>query len=284
LRPVLLALVAAIVWGVWWIPIRQLEDYGLNGAWGGVGMNAGACLALVVWALSQGQWRINKRALVGTILAGLGVASFAASINHTDVARAVLLFYLAPAWSKLIEWAFMGYRWQFSTTIALISSLSGAFLVMGADLSGAGIGLGDGLALLSGLAWASGAALVFSAPKMSPATQAMFVCGAAAICGTGLGIFDAAPSLTTTGIGLAGLYGVLYVVPVLLLTMWSAQILRPSLLSFILTAEILSGIISAAILLDEPFGLPQILGAILIISGALVELIPGTRKAQSTSL
>ena len=61
------------------------------------------------------------------------------------------------------------------------------------------------------------------------------------------------------------------------MTLWSAQRLAPAVLSFLLTAEILSGVITGALFLDEPFGLLQIIGAVLIIAAALSEVVPRLR-------
>jgi drug/metabolite transporter (DMT)-like permease len=58
---------------------------------------------------------------------------------------------------------------------------------------------------------------------------------------------------------------------VLLVTLWAAQRLAPAAMSFLLTAEIVAGVVSGAVLLAEPFGWPEAAGAGLIILGALVE-------------
>jgi len=74
--------------------------------------------------------------------------------------------------------------------------------------------------------------------------------------------------------GIGALAGLIYVLPILLLTLWSAQRLSPAVISFLLTAEILAGVGSAALLLDEPFGLMQAAGAACILTAAAVEVIP----------
>lgn len=281
MKPVVLAFIAAVIWGIWWLPIRQLEGFGLTGAWAGITMNAGAFLALACWAFATGNWRINKWAALGSILAGVAISSFATSINYTDVARAVLLFYLAPAWSKLFEWAFMGHGWQRTSTFAIAVSLFGAFFAVGGDLSGKSIGVGDVLALLSGLAWAAGSSVVFKSPPQAAGTMALYVCAAGVLVGLLQAGLEPVPSVEAIHL-VAGLgYGCLYVVPIMVLTMWSAQKIAPSILSFVLTAEIIAGVASAAILLDEPFGTYQVLGTCLIIAGALMELVPRLRSTQA---
>ena len=49
IAPVIAAFLSAVLWGIWWIPIRYLESLGMDGAWGSAVMNAGAFLAALVW-------------------------------------------------------------------------------------------------------------------------------------------------------------------------------------------------------------------------------------------
>lgn len=80
------------------------------------------------------------------------------------------------------------------------------------------------------------------------------------------------------GLGAALLAGAVYVIPVMFLKLWSAQRLAPATLTFLLTAELLSGVVSSAIWLDEPFGVSQGLGAVLILAAAVAEVLkPGAQ-------
>ncbi len=283
LLPALTAFLSAALWGIWWIPIRYLETLGMEGAWGSVAMNAGAGLAALIWLLLRAERpTLALQGLFGAALVGAAVTSFSVAITIADVVRVILLFYLAPAWGKVIEWAFMGRPWRWSTTIALAASLGGAWFVLGGELSLVAPGLGDVLAVLSGMAWAGGAALIFTGQRSSPImlTLATALAGAAlgllfAWVGEGLGL---AGGLSATG-GAAGVgIGALYVLPILALTLWSAQRLSPALISFLLTAEILSGVVSGAVLLDEPFGPMQMAGAALVLVAALSEVLVSLRR------
>ena len=98
------------------------------------------------------------------------------------------------------------------------------------------------------------------------------------ILGTGTP-FSGATSLAGSAFG-AG-FGAIYVLPILALTLWSAQRLSPAVISFLLTAEILSGVFSGVLLLDEPFGPMQMAGACLIFMAALSEVLAGLRPAKA---
>jgi len=284
MAPVWLATCAAAVWGLWWIPIRYLESLGLHGAWAGMTMNGGAFLVALAWMVfSRSPFQMSARALIGAVLVGVAVSTYSTALTYTDVVRAVLLFYLAPVWSKMIEWAFLRLPWHWWTTLALIAALLGAWLVLGAETSFDALNRGDVLSLVSGLAWAAGAALVFSggaAGAMSLTTVATFF---SVLVAVPIALASGAPGMGD-GLGLAvplGLgAGAIYVLPIMALTLWSARRLSPTVLTFLLTAEILSGVISGAWLLDEPFGWMQMAGTLLIVLAALSEVLSGLRNAQ----
>ena len=274
-----MAFFAAALWGIWWIPIRYLETLGLDGAWGSVAMNAGAGLAALVWMLAMRvPFQVSRRGVMGAVLVAVAVTTYSVALTLADVVRVILLFYLAPAWGKIIEWAFMGHRWGWSSTIAIVASLSGAYLVLGGEVSLAEIGLGDMLAVLSGVAWAGGAALIFTGGRAHPMSLSLVTACAAALIGIGFIVLGSGTvvsgDMTAKGMGVGAAAGILYVLPILALTLWSAQRLSPAVVSFLLTAEILSGVLSGVLFLDEPFGAMQAAGAVLILFAAAVEVIP----------
>ncbi|MDX1785279.1 MAG: DMT family transporter [Roseovarius sp.] len=281
LAPVMMTFFAAIIWGLWWIPIRYLEGLGLSGGQIAIAGNLGALVAILLFLLVTRQMpRLSRRALCGALLVGLAVACYAIALVLTDVMRAVLLFYLAPAWSKIIEWAFLGQRWRHTSSLTLALSLGGAFMVLGGDVSLSQVGPGDFLAIISGVAWAIGAALIFTegAARASSTTLVTMISATLVASAYTLMVDEPLPgadALPALGLGLA--MGALFILPVMALTMWSAQRLSPALLSFLFTLEILAGVVSSAILLDEAFGQMQLLGASMIVGAALVEVVMALR-------
>ena len=280
MTPAILAFVAAALWGIWWIPIRYLERVGMDGAWGSVAMNAGAALFVLAWMLMRrSDLRMGLTGVIGAALVGVAVSTYSVAITMADVVRVILLFYLAPAWGKIIEWAFMGRGWHWTSSVTIAASLIGAWLVLGGTLSLADFGVGDLLAVLSGMAWAGGAALIFSGARASPSALTFVTCLCAMAIGVGFILFgrgtEFSGGATLAGAGLGALSGMVYVVPIMILTLWSAQRLPPATISFLLTAEILSGVISGVLLLDEPFGAMQAGGAALILFAATAEVLKG---------
>lgn len=280
------ALVAALLWGVWWIPVRDLEAAGLTGAWASVAINAGAAPIAAIGLLA---WRdrtsFSPRVIAGAAFVGCAIALYGASVVLTDIVRAVLLFYLAPAWAIAIECVFMGRRLRASTLVALVLAALGAVAVFRGEVDLAGWGVGDGAAIASGMMWAIGAALLSAGPKFSPFKMSLAVFLAAATFSALFAVAVGTPPPTAAVVveaaPLALLYGGLFFTPIIVATMWSAARLTPTLLSLLLAGEIISGVGSSALLLDEPFGLPEIIGALLIGVAATLEGLTSSKDAQT---
>jgi len=255
----------------------------MSGAWGSVALNGGAAIAALIWVVARRTpVRLSLRGIAGACLVATAVTTYSVAITYADVVRVVLLFYLAPAWSKVIEWAFMNQRWGWTSTCAVGLSLAGAYMVLGGEVSFDSIGFGDILAVLSGIAWAGGAALIFTSVRANAMSLTLVTALAATLLGIGFALLGGDAAMAGLGdwsakpIGALG--GAIYVLPILALTLWSAQRLSPAVISFLLTAEILSGVITGALFAGEPFGPLQAVGAVLILLAAAVEVVPAMRR------
>lgn len=285
-RPALLiALVSALLWGLWWIPIRALMAEGLPDIWGSIAMNLGALplIAAVAW-FWRGGGPLTLRAIGGALLVGVAVTLYSAGLTYTDVVRVVVLFYLAPAWSILIEVGFFGRRWTLTTLLAVAASFGGLFLIVGGEFVSGSFGIGEAMALGAGMAWSAGAALMFSVKGASPGPGLLTLASVVAAVLVGLAIavlggFEPPAQITPGAALVAALAGTIYLAPVMLATLWAALRLAPATMSFLLTAEILSGVATSAMFLDEPFGWMEAGGAALVVLGVIIE-VQGQKKPQ----
>jgi drug/metabolite transporter (DMT)-like permease len=295
--PVLLVLVSALFWGLWWVPVRLCEALGLTGVWPNLGINLGALLVFATIAFAtRSSVSLSKPALLGSVLIGVAVALYGGALSLTDVARAVLLFYLAPAWSTLIEVAFLNHRWQWRRLVPLLLSFGGMIAVFRGEVAFDHGSIGDLAAFLSGIAWAAGAALVFSTDD-GEQNQ-----GAATALRLSLAVMVAAvltsiimmpidwqgwPRIDDGDAKLAVLLalvaGAVYLAPIIGVTLWGATKLSPTTISFLLAAEILSGITSSALFLDEPFGWWELIGTVMIVSSVIVHVVIINDAAPETS-
>ena len=298
LGPVLLVMTSALFWGLWWVPVRACEALGLTGVWPNLGINLGALLGLaaIVW-LTRSTHKLTTSELLGSVLIGMAVAFYGAALSLTDVARAVLLFYLAPAWSTLIEVLFLGHRWHWRRLPPLFLSFAGMIAVFRGEIDFNMGGIGDLAALASGIAWSAGAALVFAAdnPKAGQDKGIALRLGLAvmiAAVGTSLLLlpldWQGWPKLDSGDAGIAILLaltaGAIYLAPIIGVTLWGAARLPPTTISFLLAAEILSGITSSALFLDERFGLWELAGTVMIIAGVIAHVTFGDNDGAHSAM
>lgn len=147
----------ALVWGLSWWPLRQLDAEGLHPLW------ATACvftLATVVLTLmSPSGWRhFQQHPQLWWLMAASGLTNvgFNWAVTTGDVVRVVLLFYLMPTWSLLLAWWLLGERPTRGALARLGLALLGVLLVLKTPDSPLPLpqDLPDVLALLSGFCFA----------------------------------------------------------------------------------------------------------------------------------
>ena len=115
----------ALVWGLSWWPLRQLEALNLHPLWATAAVFLVS--ALVLTCLYPRAWLSFKHypALGWLVLAsGLTNVGFNWAVTTGDVVRVVLLFYLMPAWSLLLAWWLLNDR----PTRGALARLSLAFM------------------------------------------------------------------------------------------------------------------------------------------------------------
>jgi drug/metabolite transporter (DMT)-like permease len=215
------------------------------------------------------------------MLIGTAVALYLESLLLTDVARALILFYAMPAWGTVLEVRVMGRpltRWR---AISLFLSLSGMLTILGVgDSLAPSMNLGDLMALLSGVFFAFGAMLVRQAPERSVYEQILAFFFYGSLASLVLSLLPLAelgqpPSLPhfIALVPWLALIAVGFLIPVMSGVYWGSQHVDPGRLGILLQVEAVVGIGSAALLAAEPFGLPQAIGAALVISAGLVEVL-----------
>ena len=276
--PILVVMFCAAMWGFWWYPVSLFEQAGLQGPWIGFAMSASALPVGLIWVLTR-RGRLSGRALIGSLLVGLAVTLYAMAASYTDFIRAVLLFYLAPAWSTLIEVFFFGRRWTPQAAVAIAFSFFGVLLISRGDVSFSGLGaIGDWMALGSGLSWSVGIAFVFAA-REAEVSRVMVVTALggvlaalviAALDGT---LAQPVPYSTPLTSPHAFGFAALYVGIILAGTMWGAFRLAPAVMTYLLSIEILGGVFSSAVFLDERFGWFEIGGAVFVTGAVLIEVL-----------
>ena len=272
----------AALWGLFWIPIRGIEQSGVHAFWTGpVIFGASSLLFLPLLLIRFKTFVINwRRILLPGLLSGFAFALYIASLNLTDVVRAILLFYMSPLWSTLLGILILKERLTLNRVVALLLAFCGLYIVLVVE-NGLPIprNTGDWFALISGLCWSIASVKLFQdGAHMILEKVIIFVVFALLMSLLLLlwnqGSLQGMPDLATLGIGWHWILTVaLVMLPICYLTIWPAAVLSPGRVGMLLMAEVLVGVASAAILTDEPFGLREMTGAGLIISAGVVEVL-----------
>ena len=282
-KPEIVVAASAAIWGLFWLPLRAFETLGLDPAWVTVGQFVLPMAFLLPFAFI----RLLRRQSVGTnqaitgLLIGGAMALYCESLLLTDVVRALILFYVMPAWGTIVEIGFMGRRFTLWRGLSLLLSMAGllALLRVSADLE-VTLNAGDAMALVSGIMYAVGAMRVRQAQEITVFEQvfAFFLFGGIfAFAMTFLPIADFG-ILPTASVLIAVvpwmiLMAVVFMIPVVWGLYWGNRSVDPGRLGVLLQIEVVVGISSAAIFTDEPFGWREATGALLVLGAGLIEVI-----------
>ena len=287
----LACLYAGAVWGLFWIPLRALEDAGINGLWITVVYFLIPTICLIPIVLSR--WQHVKQGGISlqltTMLSGGALLLYSTSIVYTDVVRAMLLFYLTPIWATILARIFLGDLITPSRIIAMLMAILGMLTIFGL---GARFpipqNIGDWLGIGSGFLWAVAMVRI----RMSESHSAIeltagffqwsliFSAGAA---------FLLAPSQipkieqVLPALPLLLIFMALLVLPGTYASLWGPKYLSPGIVGLLFMTEIIVGAISVALLAGEPFGIRELMGVLLIAGASMLEPLLALRDTDKNS-
>ncbi len=283
LLPSILLVLAAAGWGLFWIPLRELESTGLSAGWAGLSQFLTPALVLApvaFWFLIQG-----KRTGVGrwktAFFTGGAFALYADSLLLTEVARALILFYVTPAWSTMLEVWLMKRRLTAARVIAITLGFAGLYVILGGDGSlPIPRNAGDWMALISGMFWAYGSTRVRMAGEASlfenvfsfflfgtitAAALALLPIEAMGSPPSGQQVLDLLPWLLLLAIG--------FLIPAMCMQLYGTKLVDPGRVGILFQTEAIFGITSAAILTAEPFGWTEAIGSVLVVGASMTEVL-----------
>lgn len=269
--------VTAVGWGSAWVPLKlllaELPPLTMRAA---AGLLAAALLAATMRALGtslavpRGLW--PRLWLISGLNVGAWMGFSAFAVQWLGAAEACLICYTAPAWTVLFAWPVLGERPTAGRVTGLLAGLGGLLLVVGPP----GPALAERLpgvlcALAAAILFALGTVLIKRRPLALPPMAAVVwqvALGSVAMLAGALLLewpptFELSPPGWLLLVYMAAMpLGVCYLA-------WFAALRRlPATLAGIgsLVAPII-GVLSAAAVLGEPFGLRQGLALVLVLGG-----------------
>jgi drug/metabolite transporter (DMT)-like permease len=281
---------SGVAWGLIWIPLKFFAALGLTGQM--LALTAYALLGLaalpLIWrerAAWRGEWHLL---LLIALFFGWANISFTTALMTGSVLRAMLLFYLLPAWGALGGAFIMHERLNFRRMLAVALSLGGVLIIMGgAEVFRQLPTMADAMALSSGFCYTAAGIANRKACRIPLAsrTLAPFVGGALLAAMVAL-IFSmpALPPVAGTTWVLLLLFAGIWLLGGTLLTTYGVTRVEVSRAAILQVMELLVAVISAMLIGGESMGLKEWIGAAMIVAATLLEAINSNGPAVAEAV
>lgn len=271
------------LWGLYWLPLRVLERGGLAGLWVVVLVYIGAT-GVLLW---QARRELDQLLRFAGPMLGIGLSgaisgiAFSIGVIEGEVARVLILFYLAPVWSVILA------RWALReplapvTVPALLVALGGAAMMLLSDggFAGSRFALADLLGLIAGLAFALTNVQLRAARALSPRLKNLAACylvpPLALVVALGLDLPLAAPTVTLAG---SLVLGMVWMTAMIAMVQYGVSHLPLQQSSVLLLFELIVGAVSAALIAGERLGPWEVIGGTCIVAAGLA-VVWGRRPA-----
>jgi drug/metabolite transporter (DMT)-like permease len=269
-------LVAGLLWGLTWIPIKYFGSQGLNGvtltmmSYGLIGLLA------LPWILYRRRswWPQRELVLLIAITGGLANVCFLSAIIRGEVVRVMLLFYLAPVWGVIGGRIFFGEPLTRLRIVGVATAVVGAVLILGGPaVLAAPPGMVDLLALASGMLYASQNLFTRAADRTPLDAKSLVVfagCGLLSgliVLGTGEPLPETTPALVGQLFAFAGLW----MLTAMVITAWGVSHLEAGRAAILLVFELVAAVLSAMWIADERLDGFEWVGAVMIVGAAMLE-------------
>ena len=281
---------SAALWGLYWIPLRTIENMGIPGSWTVPFFNACPLLVLIplfifYFKIIQGNWMVT---LLASIMIGFAFSFYAYGLLETTVIRATLLFYLSPIWSTLIGVVWLKEKFTKARVISIFIGLLGLFFLLSPNnLSNQSLNIGDLFSVLSGFCWGVGGSILKrnsnTVSIISLATLLYLSTTVISIIFATLFYADPLPNLASikSAFPTAAFWSIFILSPGFIVIFKVSQILFPGRVGILMMSEVIVACISASIFLpEETMVIIQWFGVIGIVSAALVEVIFGYKASK----
>jgi drug/metabolite transporter (DMT)-like permease len=271
---------SGLVWGLFWIPLRTLDQQGIEGLWAAFVFY----IAPVLLTLPLMVWRWRKIVEGGVSLqvtglaAALGLVFYSIAVLNTEVVRAMLLYYLTPVWSTILARIMLGEAITPVRWLAMAVALLGMLIIFGIDV---GLplprNLGDWLALASGVVWAWAAVRLRTEKNSAIEITHVNFLWSLLIASVFLLIWREGPAPDwSSAIPALPWWMILMLLAIItgpFTSLWGAKHLNPGLVGLLFMTEISVGAATAALWAGEPFGWREIVGIVLITSAGALESV-----------
>lgn len=277
--PVLSLLLGATLWGIFWYPMRLLEQHGMPGLWSSLIMYAAAVVISLPWLWRQRAVLVKRPWLL--LMLGLSAGwcnvAFILAIIDGNVMRVLLLFYLSPLWAALLGRILLGERLSPRAWATLGIAMGGALIMLWQPASGSlsiseifALSSADWLAISSGFMFALSNVLVRKAWDVSITVKTIAVWwGGVLLAGLWIALNAAPlPELRPEIVGATVALGGFVIMIMTVAVQYGVTHMPVHRSAVILLFELVAGAVSSQLLSDETLLTSEWIGGVLIIAAA----------------
>ena len=272
---------SGITFGIYWIPLRAMDQAGISGMWAVVVFNLVSFTLLLPWVIRHRRQLIPGRGRVqaATCVAGFAYVLYVGSFLYTEVVRVLVLFYLMPIWGFVMARIWIGEAITPVRWLSMVLGLAGLVVICGIE---SGIPLpqntGDWMALIAGILWA-GCALSLLTDRTEPFTYGVTFLFWSAVWALVVGFLVSRAGLVPFPVWdqLGGILlwlvplAIIVIIPAAFATLYAPTQLNPGIVGLLFMTEISVGVVTAALFAGEPFGVREITGVVLITLAGVAE-------------
>jgi drug/metabolite transporter (DMT)-like permease len=289
LLPVFSCLTAATLWGVFWYPLRIMENMGVSGLWASILIYSATLIILLpgIWTNRSGF--LQQPLILGMmgLAAGWANLGFLLAILEGNVVRVILLFFLSPIWTVLLGKLLLKEHMSILAWLSIVMAICGAVIMLWqpADIDIIqSTYAADILAITAGFAFALMNVLIRKSGdisillKMGPACLGVLFLAITGI----LTVHPPAPVLTPATLGFAMGIGGIGMLVMTYTAQYGATHLPVHRSAVIFLFEIVAGAVSAALLTNEIVTPREWAGGLLVVLAAWITAIDTLRPADSS--
>lgn len=275
--PVLVLLGASVLWGLSWLPLKGINEMGIDGVgliFGSYGILALALSPLLIKQFSI--WVEHKKVMILIALFGGGAnLAFTYALINGEVIRVMVLFYLLPVWGVAGGRIFLKEdidRWRY---LGVFLAISGAFFILGGfEVLNAPPSWIDLIALASGLFFAMNN-ILFRASQSVPvgAKLGMMFVGCFSLAGVLLigGVEQFPQDVNGNTWLILVVYALFWLLVANIGSQWSVTHMEAGRSSIIIILELITAVISATLIAGEIMSPLEYMGGALIVTAAFIE-------------
>mgnify|MGYP001366706937 CR=1 FL=1 len=283
--PNLSVVIACLFWGTYWIPLRYIDNNNNSSVWP-IAISFLLMTLLLIRSFKKALYEVvakkNYFFLIGCFFAALGIGLYSESLLRGEIAKVVVLFYLAPIWGTIFAKILLKQSFGINRIFAIILGIIGLEIIVGIEK---GIlipsSIVEWIAIFAGLSWALGTTFFHLSKTTTTSAEKTSLTGFIISILFVLFCFIPEGRSLEFPIALFNLdiiyfwivsFTIFWLLTSIILTFLSVEVLDPGRINILLAFEVVIGFVSASLLTNELIGLRELLGAIFVVGSCFVDV------------